>query len=74
MTKITEETKEIITKKFLNGKTLDKIREETGLSKGSIFNIIHAWKIEIGEDKIDEIRRFKMHLNQSNVSVNRSLA
>ena len=70
MTKITEEEKEIIRKKFLNGKTLDKIHEETGLSKGSIFNIIKAWKIEIGEDKVDEIRRFKMHLNQSNVSVN----
>ncbi len=38
MTKITEEAKEIITKKFLNGKTLDKISEETGFSKGSIFN------------------------------------
>ena len=70
MTKITEEAKEIIRKKFLNGKTLDKISEEMGFSKGSIFNIIKAWKIEIGEDKVDEIRRFKMHLNQSNVSVN----
>ena len=70
MTKITKEAKEIITKKFLNGKTLDKISEEMGSSKGAIFNVIKAWKIEIGEDKVDEIRRFKMHLNQSNVSVN----
>lgn len=70
MTKITEEAKEIITKKFLNGMTLDKISEETGFSKGSIFNTIKAWKIEIGEDKVDEIRRFKLHLNQSNISVN----
>jgi hypothetical protein len=70
MTKITEEAKEIIIKKFLNGKTLDKINEEMGFSKGSIFNIIKAWKMEIGEDKVDEIRRFKMYLNQSNVSVN----
>jgi hypothetical protein len=70
MTKITEEAKEIITKKFLNGKTLVKISEETGFSKGSIFNIIKGWKTEIGEDKVDEIRRFKMHLNQSDVSVN----
>src|SRR5688572_168706 len=70
MTKITEEAKEIIRKKYLNGKTLDKISEEMGSSKGAIFNVIKAWKIEIGEDKVDEIRRFKMHLNQSNVSVN----
>jgi hypothetical protein len=30
MTKITKEAKEIITKKYLNGKTLDKISEEMG--------------------------------------------
>jgi hypothetical protein len=49
MTKITEEAKGIIVKKYLNCKTLDKINEEMGLSKGSIFNTVKAWKAEIGE-------------------------
>jgi hypothetical protein len=70
VTKITEEAKGIIVKKYLNCKTLDKINEETGFSKGSIFNTIKAWKSEIGEDIVEEIRRFKCILNQSNISIN----
>lgn len=70
MTKITKEVKEIIITKYLDSKTLDKISEETGFSKGSIFNTIKAWKKEIGEDKVAEVRRFKMRLNQSNISIN----
>lgn len=70
MTKITKEAKQIIITKYLDSRTLDKITEETGFSKGSIFNTIKAWKKEVGEDKVDEVRRFKMHLNQSNISIN----
>ncbi|HEU5121050.1 MAG TPA: hypothetical protein VFT71_08680 [Candidatus Nitrosocosmicus sp.] len=42
MTKITEDTKRINVKKYQNAKTLDKIKEETGISKGSVFNTIKA--------------------------------
>ena len=70
MTKITEEGKRIIIKKFLKSKTLDQINEETGRSKGSIFNTVHAWKKDIGEDNVEEIRRFIKILNHSDISIN----
>lgn len=70
MTKITIEAKRTIVKKYLNSKTLDKISDETGYSKGSVFNTVKAWKIEIGEDNVEEIRRFMMELNKSHISIN----
>jgi hypothetical protein len=70
MAKITKEEKRIIVKMYLHAKTLDKIREVTGRSKGPVFNTIKAWKIEIGEDNVEEIRRFMMDLNKSNISIN----
>ena len=70
MTKITEDAKRIIIKKYLRANTLDKIHEETGYSKGSVFNTVKAWRREIGEDNVDKIRRFMIDLNQANISIN----
>jgi hypothetical protein len=53
----------------LNGKSRDKIAEETGTSAGRISYILKDWKREIGIPDIDQLRSFAITVKKSGISI-----
>ena len=43
-TRISSYSNSIVIQKYCDGKTLDKIAEETNLSKGTVYNLVKRWK------------------------------
>jgi Homeodomain-like domain-containing protein len=53
----------------ISRKTLDQIVKETGLSKGTVYNIINRWKDNLGSTGIEEIREFASIVNKSGLTI-----
>ena len=54
---------------YLNGKSMDQIVSETGVSKGKVHYLIKGWKDEIGVPDIDDLREFSVTVRKSGISI-----
>jgi predicted peroxiredoxin len=61
--------KSLVTQSYLNGKSMDQIVSETGVSKGKVHYLISGWKDEIGAPDIDELREFSVTVRKSGISI-----
>ena len=68
-TRITSFSNDIVIQKYLNGKTLDQIAKETGLSKGTVYNLVKRWKDKLGSIGIEEIREFATIVSKSGMTI-----
>ena len=59
----------MVIQKYLNGKTLDQIAKETGLSKGTVYNLVKRWKDKLGSSGVEEIREFVSIMSKSGLTV-----
>ena len=59
----------IVIQKYCDGKTLDKIAEETNLSKGTVYNLVKRWKDNLGNSGIEEIREFSSTVSKSGMTI-----
>ena len=64
-TRITSFSNDIVIQKYLNGKTLDQIAKETSLSKGTVYNLVKRWKVNLESTGVEEIREFAIVVNKS---------
>jgi DNA-binding NarL/FixJ family response regulator len=58
-----------VIQKYCDGKTLDKIAEETNLSKGTVYNLVKHWKDNLGNSGIEEIREFACLISKSGMTI-----
>ncbi|HKU83489.1 MAG TPA: hypothetical protein VJP58_05560 [Candidatus Nitrosocosmicus sp.] len=68
-TRISSFSNDIIIRKYFNGKTLDQIVIDTGLSKGTVYNMIKRWKDKLGSTGIEEIREFSSIVSKSGLTI-----
>ncbi|MER5176113.1 MAG: hypothetical protein ABJB76_04275 [Candidatus Nitrosocosmicus sp.] len=61
--------KSLVIEKYLQGKSMNQIARETGISKGKVHYLINDWKNKIGASDIDEIREFVGLSRKSNISI-----
>jgi hypothetical protein len=66
-TKLSE--KSLVTQKYLQGKSMNKIANETGISKGKVHYLISEWKDKMGSSDIDEIKEFVGLVKKSGMSI-----
>ena len=59
----------IVIQKYCDGKTLDKIAQETNLSKGTVYNLVKRWKDNLGNSGIDEIWEFSNIVSKSGMTI-----
>ena len=59
----------VVIQKHLQGKSMNQIANESGISKGKVFYLINDWKKEIAASDIDEVRKFVTLCTKSNMSV-----
>ena len=70
MSKQTHQTeKSLVTQKYLQGKSMNQIAIETGVSKGKVHYLIKEWKDKMGSSDIDEIKEFMGLVKKSGVSI-----
>lgn len=68
-TRISSYSISIVIQKYCDGKTLDKIAEETNLSKGTVYNLVKRWKDDLGNSGIEEIREFASIVSKSGMTI-----
>ena len=68
-TRISSYSISIVIQKYCDGKTLDKIAEETNLSKGTLHNLVKRWKDKLGNSGIGEIREFASIVSKSGMTI-----
>jgi hypothetical protein len=61
--------KSLVIQKYLQGKSMDKIAKETGISKGKVHYLIRDWKDKISIPNIEEIRDFIDLVKKSSLSI-----
>lgn len=67
--RISSFTNDIVIQSYLNGKTLDQIAKETGISKGTVYNLVKLWKDKLGSIGIEEIREFAIIVSRSGLTI-----
>jgi hypothetical protein len=58
-----------VIQKYLQGKSMNQIVDETGISKGKVHYLINDWKRKIATSDIDKIRDFTVLVRKSNMSI-----
>ncbi len=59
----------IVAREYLNGKTLNQIANETGISKGKVHYLIVNWKNGLGMPNIEEVRDFAVTVRKTGISI-----
>ncbi len=59
----------IIITEYLNGKTLNQIVNETGISKDKVHYSIKNWKNKVGIPNVEEVRDFTVLVRKSGMSI-----
>ncbi len=59
----------VVKQKYLQGKSMNQIANESRISKGKVFYLINDWKKEIVASDFDEVRKFVTLCTKSNMSV-----
>ena len=58
-----------VIQKRLEGKSMNQIVRETGISKGKVQYLINDWKQKIGASSIDEITEFASLVKRSDITI-----
>jgi uncharacterized protein YjcR len=58
-----------VIQQYLQGKSMNKIANETGISKGKVHYLISEWKDKMGSSDIDEIKEFVGLVKKSGISI-----
>jgi hypothetical protein len=69
LTDSSQSDKSIVIQKYLQGKSMNQIVNETGISKGKVHYIINDWKNKIAIPDIDGIIDFIVLVRKSNMSI-----
>ncbi len=67
LTDAAQSDKSIVIQKYLQGKSMNQIVDETRISKGKVYYLITDWKNKISD--IDEIRDFTIIVRKSDMSI-----
>jgi hypothetical protein len=59
----------LVIQKYLEGKSMDKIANETKISKGKVHYIINAWKNHLGNSSADQIIEFTRLVKRSGITI-----
>ena len=63
----------MVTQKYLQGKSMNKIANETRISKGKVHYLISEWKDKMGSSDIDEIKEFVGLVKKSGISIDQCM-
>jgi hypothetical protein len=63
--------KSLVTQRYLQGKSMNQIAIETGISKGKVHYLIKDWKDKMGSSDFEEIKEFAGLLKKSGISIER---
>ena len=69
MGKVTSHLKILVIQKYLNGLSLNDIAKEISISKGSVSNLIKAWKASMLGIGIEEVRAFASEVRKSGMTI-----
>jgi hypothetical protein len=70
VSKLTQRTGELLViQQYLQGKSMNKIANETGIFKRQSTLLISEWKEKIGSSDIDEIKEFVDLVKKSGISI-----
>lgn len=58
-----------VIQEYLNGEILDQIVKETGVSKGTVYNLVKHWKDNLGSTGVEEMREFTRIVNKSGMTI-----
>ena len=58
--RISESMKNMVIKEWLKGNHRDRIAVQTGLSNGTVSNIIREWGDRLGNYEVEEMREFSV--------------
>ncbi|HXT83089.1 MAG TPA: hypothetical protein VN704_01980, partial [Verrucomicrobiae bacterium] len=58
-----------VIQKYVEGKSMNDISKETGISKGKVHYLIADWKNKIKISDIEAIRNFTVLVRKSNMSI-----
>ena len=59
----------LVIQNYLQGKSMDKISKETGISKGKVHYLINDWQDKIGRPDVEELRRFVVLVKKSGINI-----
>ncbi len=69
MVKVTPSIRSTVISQYVLGSVFDEIVNETGLSKGTIFNIVREWREKISRADLDEIKSFTTRVKKSGITI-----
>ena len=61
--------KSLVIQNYLQGKSMNQISEETGISKGKVHYLINDWQDKIGRPDVEELRRFVVLVKKSGINI-----
>jgi hypothetical protein len=59
----------LVIQNYLQGKSMDKISKETGISKGKVHYLINDWQDKIGRPDVEELRQFVVLVKKSGMNI-----
>jgi hypothetical protein len=59
----------LVIQNYLQGKSMNQISNETGISKGKFHYLINDWQDEIGSPDIEELRGFVVLVKKSRINI-----
>lgn len=66
--RISESMRNMVIKEWLKGNHRDKIAVQTGLSGGTVSNIIREWRDRLGNYEIEEMREFSVMCRKAGIT------
>lgn len=69
MVKLTPYTKSQIIRMDLQGLSFGQIAKEAGVSKSTVFNVVHEWSEKVNASYIEEIRFFLTEVRRSGITL-----
>ena len=61
--------KSLVIQKKLEGKSMNQIVRETGISKGKVQYLINDWKQKMGASSVEKITEFASLVKRSDISI-----
>ena len=66
--RISESMKNMVIKEWLKGNHRDRIAVQTGLSGGTVSNIIREWGDRLGNYEVEEMREFSVMCRKAGIT------
>ena len=66
--RISESMKNMVIKEWLKGNHRDRIAVQTGLSSGTVSNIIREWGDRLGNYEVEEMREFSVMCRKADIT------